>query len=120
MFIILFPFEETLLSNSNAVKISPGNRMARILLKVKLFWDVVALRLCAYKVQRDFINRAFLSPAPTLLLNNSVSWLVISLFPCLKMAGFTQSPILRVQQKPVWVTVEFIFSNPHYVTGLSR
>lgn len=41
--------------------------------------------------RRDtFINRALLSPAPTLLLSNLVSWLVISLFPCLKASGFYQ------------------------------
>lgn len=48
MFIILFPFKETLLSNRNAVKMSPGNCIVRIILKDKLLWDVVALRLCVY------------------------------------------------------------------------
>lgn len=45
---ILFPSEASLLSDRNVVKISPDNCMVRVILKDKLFWDVVALRLCIY------------------------------------------------------------------------
>lgn len=48
MFVILLPFEETLLSSRNVIKISPDNFMVKVILKDKLFWGVVALRLCIY------------------------------------------------------------------------
>lgn len=92
---ILFPSEASLLSDRN-VKISPDNCMVRVILKDKLFWDVVALRLCIYCPEERLLKiELSLFPSPALSLGNLDFWLVLSLFALLKAAGFTLSHILK-------------------------